>query len=298
MVKAKSRSEVQLFVPEIFIQSLNKGNKLIDSVTLEAIIKLQKTMNKSVKEILIAHAVILATIAYAAQAKLCAKLIIPRKPDSSAEKVFQQTETHSKFVKILSNSTSAKLLLAMQAIMKGLNKGHYGLTDEESTEEGFLETVNEEIDALSLEKGAGNTKVMVRDPESRLSWARGICASLRSKWCSIPTYSPNKTASTNASIKNLNRNDFFNFLDRLHKKLVEEGIISNDDIPSSKEIEEKIQEEIQNLRIDRNICDDMHGIFAPINLEVIFAFNRTTTPDLQKKKKELPEIAKKLLKFN
>lgn len=290
--KPKSKKGAQLIVPEIFVKGINKSKISIECVTLEGMITLGNKLDIQAKEIFLSYVIILITLVYGSQARLGAKLIVQRKTDNSAEKVFQCTEAHAKFTKILSNSNSSKLLLGLYSIIKAIKHKYYGITEEERTsDEVFLDAIQADLYELIRSKGQASSKVMVRDKDTRVLWLRASCSSLRSKWCSIPTFTPSKIATPGMPLKTLNISIIHQFITNLGNALVEEGLIAKDDIPTIDDIKGKLAEEISLLRIDIYIDDDVHGTFAPINIEPIFGFQRISKGDVAEISTPLPPIA-------
>jgi hypothetical protein len=289
-----SKKPFQLILPEVYVAGLNKANKTKGLSTLEALIFLSRRLDiVESKEILNSFLVCVLTMLHGAQVKLNAKLIVPKKASSSPEKVFQQTEIHGKMTKILSNSKSAKTIQSLSSISKAIERDLYGITESEATDDGFIYAIKNDFDTLLTTKGAATTKIVVRDEESRLMWLRANISSLRSKWCSIPTYTPNSVASAGFNIKNAKVTDVQKFIDLINTTLVGNEVIKQDERITYDDIINTIHEEMNDLRIDDYIDDEVHGKFNPCELDVIFGYKRVANESI-KNRPELPDIAKQL----
>jgi hypothetical protein len=284
----KNKTLQQYFVPEVLIASLTKGKNNNSLVSIEDLIQTRKNLGIDIKELLLGYSVILITLIWGAQVKLNSKLLVNRRAkDSSIEKVFQQTDSHAILVKILSHSIHAKTLLTAVSIQKAINKDYYGLTDEESTNEGYINAICNDIEELIHKKGSGLLRIYVTDPETREVWLRASNSSLRSTWCSTPTYSPNKLASATTSIKTVKPDDLWEFLEKVWESLDE--IIDNQDIPTRIEIIEEIHNTLTELNCEEIIDDTNYGTVGAVPLETIFGFNRNSI--VNTKPINLPGIA-------
>lgn len=282
---------MQIQVPGIYVQSLNQGTKYND-ITLESLIKLGRSIGLNVKDILINYSVIVIFITYGAQAKLNAKLNVPRKSESSPEKVFQQTETHSKTVKALSNSIASRELLSLIAVNDATRKDQFGLTEEEcESDDAALNAISCDYTVLATSKGgSGTTKIFVRDPETRQISMRAKCASIRSKWCSVITFTPVKVASSGTNVKTLTPEQLFGFLSNLFNRLLAEQIIQSDEQPTIDDVKDAINKSIVELNITEKISDDIHGTFTFIPLETILGFKRIAIQEEGKANRIKPSI--------
>jgi hypothetical protein len=290
----KTKTNAQYFLPEIYIASLTKGKNINSVVSIEDLISTRRTMQYDIKQLLICYGVIIITLVWGAQVKLNSKLLVNRKAnDTSPEKVFQQTQSHSVFVKIISHSQSAKILLSSVSIQRAINKDYYGLTDDERTDEGYLNAVINDLDNLIDKKGSGALNVYVKDADSRRQWLRASNSSLRSTWCAAPTYSPSKLASTSISIKTTKPENIMQFIDKVLATLSTEGIIIPEEVPTKDEIIDELKETLEDMNIELNIDDSTCGTTGSIPLESMIGFSRNSIVS-SKTTKALPGIAQSL----
>lgn len=267
----------QIFTPDIYILTLNKGKKPgANLVTLESIIKLAPLLGIEIKSILNGYFIIVLTLVYGVQVKLNSKLTIDKNVrNTSIEKVFQQTTAHYNTTKIISNASIIRTVLIIICIQWAIDLDAFGNIESERTEEGFKEAIEASFEDLSENKGSGTSKVSLKNPETRNDAIRAKMASIRSKWCSIPTYGTNKLASPGVSIKGLSSETLLKYCDKISDKLIEDGIITVDNKPSKDYILNGINEIKTELRIPNEIDDSSYGTFTIINLEKdIFGFER------------------------
>lgn len=296
MNKETKKKEWYIIVPEIYVISLMKQKRQpINIISLEGLIKLGELLGITPKEILTDYILIAATLVYGSQLKLSCRLIIDKTDrNSSTEKTFQQTCSHYNITRILSNSDSAKRLQAMYAIQIGIDLDAFGNNEEERTSEGFENVINGTYTELIEKRGSGSSKVSVKNPETRADALRAKVASLRSKWCSTPTYAYNKVCSTGISIKNLNSQDVLNYFEKLGKILVEAEIVNEEAIPTQGEILEIIKGTISDLDISTQVDDSDWGTFNTIPIEeTMFGITRISN-NITISKEPLPDFISQL----
>lgn len=281
----KQATNAQYFVPDVYVASLTKGK--INTVTIEDLMILANTTGPyTFKDVLLCYATILIVLAWGAQVKLNSKLIVNRKAnDSSPEKVFQQTDTHSKMTKILSQSLSAKLILSLNSIQKAINNDYYGYGEEEDTDEKVEEAIVRDLEDLMERKGPGTLQIHVMNAESRLLWLRASNSSLRSTWCAAPTYSPNKLASTSISLKTTKPEALLSFIRKVFDAVQNKCDVQDEEIPSEEEILFNLKETIKNLQMDDIIDDSPCGTVGAVPLETLLGFRRNAIVNANRTRK-------------
>lgn len=291
----KIQKQGQLILPDLFIATLNP-NKSSAVITLEDIIELGEKLEIPPKLILIYFSVLLLTLLWAAQVNLNTKFTWDKKKkDLSKEKIFQQTETHSIMSKIISTSILAKSIISLTSIQKALNKDFYGITDyERENDSNVIEAVISDYENLVLQKGSGSSKTIVTDPESRLVWEKAKNSSTRSTLIATPTYSPEKLTSAGLSIKSLKENDYWNFLNMTFEKMLEKGIIKENEIPDSTEISSEIEEMMESLKIEKYVDDSLYGTTTIVPLESIFKLKRNSKLSIEKRNSPVPAVVNAL----
>lgn len=302
MIKEKKLTkEWQIFVPEIFLVVMNKGKKLpTNSISLENLMKnIAPKVEVDARCLLIDYWVVALTLLYGAQIRLNAKLEIDKSiKNTSLEKVFQQTTSHYNVTRILSNSESARRLQAIASIQYAINVDAFGNTEDERTVEGFNEALLGTYTDLITNKGSGSSKFSIKNPETRTEVIRAKVASLRSKWCSIPTYGTDKIISAGMSAKSIKPNEIINYIEKTNKLLVEQEYIAEEDIPNIETILETIQESKSDLNIVNEIDDSTYGSFGyiPIEKEIFNMDRNTKTENLSKE--PIPDFIKELKSTN
>lgn len=224
MVK-KTKVEWQIFVPDIYLGVYNKSKKLSNVILLESLLDLSRELDLDIKELCTAYFLIVLTLIYGGQLKCNSKLIVDKSNKSlSLEKVFQQTISHGNITRILSNSKLVKKIQALYAIQYGIDNNAFGITEyERSSKEAVLSVIKETYLELINNKGSGSSKASIRRPETRIEALRAKMASLRSKWCSAPTYGVNKLCTSGMSIKNMKNDDIFGYVNTTCNKWIEDN---------------------------------------------------------------------------
>jgi hypothetical protein len=247
-----------------------------NAVTVTEIVRLGKlTGVAETKEILLAHAVVITVLLWGAQSKICSKLTFKPGKWDTAEKVFQQTNTHHIMCKIISNSEESKLIISLMTVQKAINNEYFGLTDEErENDESFTEAIKSNFEDLITSKGTGSLRASVRTPEQRTSWLKGQAASTRSTWLSQAVYSPKSLVIGEPSVKSYKKQNIVAYLSELWKGLETDLLISNKEIPTILELETKLKEVTELLRIETEIDDSDKGTFNNVPLDEMFNFKR------------------------
>lgn len=278
----KKNKTVQLIVPDLYIRSLNKQIRTQGIISLEDLIKLVKYLPQmSLYEyelneysIFSDYTVVLAILIWGAQTNLCTSLIIENKSNNSREKAFQQTDTHNRVAKLLSSSPSSTRLMTLMATQKAINKNLFGINDEErQSDSSIIEAITETIEELTTTKGPGTTKLSVRDKESRIKWLRANISSIRSKWISSITYSPNKLITAGNSLRNYNLESFWKYIENLQKTLIEEKILTTPlDLNLIKSYMKTI---ITTLGLENKVDDTPYGKASQIYFDEAFSVDRS-----------------------
>lgn len=287
--------KVSLFLPKLYTGKVPA--KSPELLSLLDVLNLAFYCSIDQKLILISYSIVLITLLWCAQTFMNADLMVSNRTElNSRQKVFQQTVSHSIMTRIIASSSHAKRLIAFMTTQCAINKDHIGINEDEGTDQGYLDATVTLINDLEKNSGPGSTKIYVKDPESRLRWARGFSSSIRSTWCATVVYSPNKLITSTNSLKTLKSEDIDKFLMGVFDSFFAPDFEYREQvIPTFDEIITELHKTIEDRGIEPNIDDSAYGEYKFVNLDQLMGFTRfSANQKILDYKKNLPDAARKL----
>jgi len=218
------RNFIYVIVPNIYVVGFHK-NPPRNIVSIESLVTLSMAFDQSIitgKQVILDYCFVSAALAWAGQARLNARFYLKDQPFSTDEKAFQQSVAHSIFTSIVSNSMSAKRLQALYAVQVGINREFFAISEEErGSSEILLSFIQSDFEDILSRPGNGSLQNYVKDIDARRVRLRGLIASIRSTWCSVPTHSASSLISDKSSLKLFDEEKFYDYVDILAHHLMD-----------------------------------------------------------------------------
>lgn len=267
-----------LIFPGIYTKTFT--NKNVKGTTLESITLLGNDDSEiSKKEIIKGYFSSLIIMLWAAQTLTSSILTVDgRSPINSKEKVFQQTQSHGIFCKVMTQTQLGKTITAVVSVYQAIERGFYKIDEEELQDNDTMMTaITNDIVCARYNKGIGNLRKPVRDRESRLTWILGNSASIRSTWISCPVFSPS-SLTKNYDIKKVYPQDVKNYFEEITASLLNEDV-ADYDIPTWEDFEIEFKESIKDLLNDDFVVDDSaFGTIPSCPLDSLVGIQRVNIP--------------------